>query len=407
MIDENSVCYQPNTDLKKDFVKQFDLAHLLSDTDTCRVYIISPHVQGQSYWDPTSFEQFLTEGQVDPKIVARNQTGECTVALAVIREAWIEPKIIDLIDKFIQRNGIRREYFYYITNSGKDHIGIGVNHYHMNAFMPRNYRQFYEGISLPTTYVVEPKQRRFLCFNYALHAHRVWFYIILHDQGVLENSYWSMPLQWKDYEFMQRVEFFKQAPIGRQVQEALGISQEQIASAGRLLPLTADPGYSRTHQDSNPHAPKLYAQSLVSIITETHFFEKTLHLTEKTFKPITFLHPFIMVSTAGSLAYLKGLGFKTFGSVWDESYDQEQNHVQRLIKIRNLIITINNLSQDQLLELQHKIKPIVEHNYQHLLKVRSLHSQQFINDFIGQVEQDAVVELDPDDEPGVAPVYYS
>jgi hypothetical protein len=382
MIDENAVYYRPNSDLEKDFIKQFDLTHLLSNMDTCRVYIISPHVQGQSYWNPTSFEQFLTDGQVDPRIVARNQTGQCTVALAVIREAWIEPRIIDLIGQFIQRNGIRREYFYYITNSGKDHTGIGINHYHMNFFMPRNYRQFYEGTSLPTAYVVEPKQRRFLCFNYALHAHRVWFYIMLHDQGVLENSYWSMPLHWKEYEFMQRVEFLKQAPIGRQVQEALGISQEQIASAGRLLPLTADPDYSRTHQDSNPHAPQLYADSLVSVITETHFFENTLHLTEKTFKPITFLHPFIMVSTAGSLAYLKGLGFKTFDSIWDESYDQEQDPVQRLIKIRDLIMTINRLSQDQLLELQHKIKPIVEHNYQNLLKVRSLHSQQFINDFL-------------------------
>jgi len=382
MIDENAVCYRSNSDLEKDFIKQFDLTHLLSNMDTCGVYIVSPHVQGQSYWNPTSFEQFLTEGQVDPRIVARNQTGQCTVALAVIREAWIEPRIIDLIDQFIQRNGIRREYFYYITNSGKDHTGIGVNHYHMNAFMPRNYRQFYEDTSLPTAYVVEPKQRRFLCFNYALHAHRVWFYIMLHDQGVLENSYWSMPLHWKEYEFMQRVEFFKQAQTGRQAQETLGISQEQIASAGRLLPLTADPDYSRTHQDSNPHAPQLYAQSLVSVITETHFFENTLHLTEKTFKPITFLHPFIMVSTAGSLAYLKGLGFKTFDSIWDESYDQEQDHIQRLIKIRDLIMTINRMSQDQLLELQHKIKPIVEHNYQNLLKVRLLHSQQFINDFL-------------------------
>ena len=368
-------------DPEKDFVKQFQLDHLLSNRDTCRVYIVSPHIQGRGWsGTPTSFEQFLKQEQVDPKILARNQTGQCTIALSAIREAWIEPRIIDLIDEFIQRNGIRKEYFYYITNSGRAHID--VNHYHMNVFMPRNYRQFYEHASLPTSYVVEPKQRRFLCFNYALHAHRVWFYIMLHDQGVLENSYWSMPLQWREYQFMQRIEYFKQGSTGQQVQETLAISQEQIASAEQLLPLTADPDYSREYQDSNPHAPQLYADSLVSIITETHFFQNTLHLTEKTFKPISFLHPFIMVSTAGSLAYLKGLGFKTFDSIWDESYDQEQDPVQRLIKLKELILTINNFSQDQLLEAQHKIKPIVEHNYQHLLTVRSLHSQQFINDFL-------------------------
>ena len=380
MIEENAVRYRPDLDPEKDFIKQFQLDHMLSNTDTCRVYIVNPHIQGRSYWNPISFEQFLKQEQVDPKIVARNQKGQCIVALAVIREAWIEPRIVDLIDKFVQRNGIRKEYFYYITNSGRAHID--VNHYHMNVFMPRNYRRFYQHVSLPTTYVVEPKQRRFLCFNYALHAHRVWLYIMLHDQGVLENSYWSMPLQWREYQFMQRIEYFKQSLTGKQVQEILAISQEQIASAEHLLPLTADPDYSREHQDNNPHAPQLYADSLVSIITETHFFENTLHLTEKTFKPISFLHPFIMVSTAGSLAYLKDLGFKTFDSIWDESYDQEQDPVQRLIKLKELILTINNFSQDQLLEAQHKIKPIVEHNYQHLSKVQSLHSQQFINDFL-------------------------
>jgi hypothetical protein len=61
------------------------------------------------------------------------------------------------------------------------------------------------------------------------------------------------------------------------------------------------------------------ASSLVHVVSETSYFGQKWHLTEKTFKPICLQMPFVVVSNAGSLKYLRSYGFKTFDTIWDES----------------------------------------------------------------------------------------
>lgn len=107
------------------------------------------------------------------------------------------------------------------------------------------------------------------------------------------------------------------------------------------------------------------AKSLAFVITETVFYGKRNHLTEKTFKPICLKMPFVMVSTAGSLKYLRSYGFETFGSIWDESYDNELDDSQRLQKIANLLAYLDNLSSAELNYLYQQAYPIIEHNFNH------------------------------------------
>ena len=51
-----------------------------------------------------------------------------------------------------------------------------------------------------------------------------------------------------------------------------------------------------------------------------YFFNNIIHITEKTYKPIAFMQPFILVAAAGSLRHVQDMGFKTFNEFWDESY---------------------------------------------------------------------------------------
>jgi predicted XRE-type DNA-binding protein len=92
---------------------------------------------------------------------------------------------------------------------------------------------------------------------------------------------------------------------------------------------------------------------------------RRLHLTEKTFKPICLQMPFIIVGTAGSLKYLRSYGFKTFSSLWDESYDKESNDIVRLEKIAQLLKELDALSQKEKQELFHASNDIIQHNYNH------------------------------------------
>jgi hypothetical protein len=102
--------------------------------------------------------------------------------------------------------------------------------------------------------------------------------------------------------------------------------------------------------------------SLVHIVTETLYEQDTLHLTEKTFKPIVMQMPFMLVAPKYSLEYLKSYGFKTFAEFWSEEYDILDN-ADRINAITTLLLDLENLSYLERRRLQQHIAPIVEHNF--------------------------------------------
>ena len=106
------------------------------------------------------------------------------------------------------------------------------------------------------------------------------------------------------------------------------------------------------------------SESLLYLVTETVAAGHRQHLTEKTFKPICLGMPFIVVGTKGSLAYLRRYGFKTFESIWDESYDQADDDI-RIKCIATLLRSLDELSIESKQELFERCRPIVEHNHNH------------------------------------------
>jgi len=106
------------------------------------------------------------------------------------------------------------------------------------------------------------------------------------------------------------------------------------------------------------------AESLLYLVTETVATGHRHHLTEKTFKPIALGMPFIIVGTQGSLRYLRSYGFKTFGDLWDESYDDEPNDSLRIEKIAQVLKLLDRLEEHRqdIFESAHEI---IEHNWNH------------------------------------------
>ena len=107
------------------------------------------------------------------------------------------------------------------------------------------------------------------------------------------------------------------------------------------------------------------AESLIYLVTETVANGRRQHLTEKTFKPICLKMPFVIVGCQGSLAYLRQYGFKTFGHVWDESYDNEIHDDQRIEKIAFTLKAIDILPQHEKQRLFNIAQEVCEHNYNH------------------------------------------
>ena len=107
------------------------------------------------------------------------------------------------------------------------------------------------------------------------------------------------------------------------------------------------------------------ADSLFYVPTETVYFDRRWHLTEKTFKPIVLEMPFILVAPMGSLEYIRSYGFKTFNGIIDESYDEESDDILRLEKIANLLKDIDSLSAKERQQIHKHCLPLVEYNYNH------------------------------------------
>ena len=77
----------------------------------------------------------------------------------------------------------------------------------------------------------------------------------------------------------------------------------------------------------------IFRQYLVDFTEQTYYNNTPTDigfLTEKTFKPIMYGHPFILATHPGALDRLRQLGFETFSDWFDENYDSERNDGKRI-----------------------------------------------------------------------------
>jgi hypothetical protein len=73
---------------------------------------------------------------------------------------------------------------------------------------------------------------------------------------------------------------------------------------------------------------EIYQRSWYTIVSET-MAEKSNYITEKTAKPLFEKRLFVVFGAQGLLGRLHELGYQTFDSVIDESYDLEPDNTKR------------------------------------------------------------------------------
>jgi len=110
-----------------------------------------------------------------------------------------------------------------------------------------------------------------------------------------------------------------------------------------------------------------YTSTFISVVMETLIESNTVQLTEKIYKSITALHPFMVMGNPRYLESLKKLGFKTFDKWIDESYDRETDYKKRASKILFELEKFSKYSIEKLKLIRKDMLPICEHNRQILL----------------------------------------
>jgi hypothetical protein len=108
-----------------------------------------------------------------------------------------------------------------------------------------------------------------------------------------------------------------------------------------------------------------YLETYINYVVERSitYLDYELDISEKIFKPIAFLQPFVVFGQPGSLEFLKSLGFKSFDRWWDESYDSIKDEQTRFRAITSLYKKLSRMTKFELSEIMYEAWPVLEHNY--------------------------------------------
>jgi hypothetical protein len=144
---------------------------------------------------------------------------------------------------------------------------------------------------------------------------------------------------------------------------------EYIKKLESILPYELDTQHLSTNEKTSFSATNnmkyWYSDTYINLVTETSF-GRNVFLSEKIFKPLSNLQPFILLGDYGTLVELKRLGFKTFEPFIDESYDLELDPTIRMQKIEKEIEKLKNKSIEEIHQWYYSIKDILLYNQKHM-----------------------------------------
>lgn len=144
------------------------------------------------------------------------------------------------------------------------------------------------------------------------------------------------------------------------------------------------PGDTQSAEWQRHFNPDWYNSTYFSLVAETTVDSKVpLFITEKTFKPIAFKHPFMILGQPKVLQWLRYLGFETFDNLFDESYDTISNLDKKLEIISKNIFCFNKIPYDSITEqkIKHNNNLFFDYN-----QVLSRIKQEIINPILHYAE---------------------
>jgi hypothetical protein len=126
----------------------------------------------------------------------------------------------------------------------------------------------------------------------------------------------------------------------------------------------------------------IYQKTAYSLVAETNAVNSFNFYTEKIVKPILARRLFVVISGQHYLKNLRSLGFKTFDSIIDESYDEIDDNETRWRCAMEQVEWLSQQTQQTILD---RIRPIAEFNLK-IIKSRAWY-QEVIEDFEQRLSQ--------------------
>lgn len=112
---------------------------------------------------------------------------------------------------------------------------------------------------------------------------------------------------------------------------------------------------------------QIYNQTWYTIACESNGTGSTFFMAEKISKPMFAKRIFVVFGIAGFLQELRNLGYQTFDSIIDESYDSITDNIDRW---QAAFAQVLALTKKDPVEVYQQLQPVLEHNYRHLLNTK-------------------------------------
>lgn len=219
----------------------------------------------------------------------------------------------------------------------------------------------------PTHYEVKPRDKNYLCFNKVHRQHRIdLLEKLLNEDLVNDKCYYSF----QDYSM-------------NATSTLNNLSDEYFPNIKNNLEFikTLQLNFDETRSnpvDIRPNDLELFNNSYFSLVTETIFYDDNysfeqgrnhvsatkscMFLTEKVYKPIAMMHPFILVTRPYASDALRKRGYKTFSPYIDETYDTIEDDDLRMAAIVKEVKRLSNQTEQEWLTWCENVKEIVEYN---------------------------------------------
>jgi hypothetical protein len=101
----------------------------------------------------------------------------------------------------------------------------------------------------------------------------------------------------------------------------------------------------------------------------TEYVPNCVFYTEKTYKPIWFYQPFLVLAVPGFLRAMRELGWLTFHPYIDESYDDEKDDDKRMEMIVAELARLSKFNDDQWREFRHSVQNTIKLNGDRIRRV--------------------------------------
>jgi hypothetical protein len=220
-----------------------------------------------------------------------------------------------------------------------------------------------EEVSTNTDNILTLRARNFIWYNESL-WYKSFGYNNYQPNKTYKNSYLML---------LNLVKFHRDAIIGK-----INLTDALYSYIGRGIYIDGDVEHIGSWQRF--FNPNWYDNTSFSVVVETTTNAPTF-ISEKTFKPFAYYHPFILWGSPNTLQYVHELGFETFSHLFDEDYDTISDSIQRLNTICNLTKEI--LPNHKTMFLDKCTQDVLKHN--HNLFFHDSIEQRFINDIVSQV----------------------